>query len=208
MCADYADDIVLLANTPAQVETLLHSLERAAGGIDCHVNADNTEYISFNQTDNIATLIDKFAYLRSSVSSTEDSNTRLAKAWTAVNGLSVIWKSDLTDKIKRSFFQAGIMSILLYGCPTWTQIKRTEKKNNGRYTRMLRSILNMSRRQHPTKQQLYSHLIPITKTIKVRRTRHAGHCLKSKDRLIANVLPWTPSHGRAKAGRPARIYIQ
>ena len=46
--ADYADDIALLANTPTQAEFLLHSLERAAGGIGLHVNADKTEYMCFN----------------------------------------------------------------------------------------------------------------------------------------------------------------
>ena len=49
---------------------------------------------------------------------------------------------------------------------------------------------------------------PITKTIKVRRTRHAGHCWRSRDELISDVLLWTPSYGRAKTGRPARTYIQ
>ena len=52
------------------------------------------------------------------------------------------------------------------------------------------------------------HLPTITKTIQVRRTRHAGHCWRSKDELISTVLPWTPSHGRAKVRRPARTYIQ
>ena len=73
---------------------------------------------------------------------------------------------------------------------------------------MLRTILNRSWRQHSTKQQLYGHLPPITKTIQVRRTRHAGHCWRSRDEHISDVLLWTPSHGRAKAGRPARTYIQ
>ena len=63
-------------------------------------------------------------------------------------------------------------------------------------------------KQHPSKQQLYGHLLPVTKTIKVRRTRHAGHCWRRRDELIRDVLLWTPSHGRAKAGRPARTYIQ
>ena len=66
----------------------------------------------------------------------------------------------------------------------------------------------MSWRQNTTKHQLYGHLPPITKTIQVRRTRHAGHCWRSKDELISDVLLWTPSHGRAKVGRPARTYIQ
>ena len=56
------------------------------------------------------------------------------------------------------------------------QTKRIEKKLDGNYTRMLRAILNKSLRQHPTKQQLYGHLPPITKTVKIKRTRHAGHC--------------------------------
>ena len=142
----------------------------------------------------------------SSVSSTEtDMNTPLA--WTAIDKVSVIWKPDLTDKIKRSFLQAAVVSILLYGCTIWMLTKRMEKKLDGNYTRMLRAILNKSWRQHSTKQQLYGHLPPIMKTIQVRRTRHAEHCWKSGDELISDILLWTPSHGRAKAGRPPGTYI-
>ena len=53
-----------------------------------------------------------------------------------------------------------------------------------------------------------TYMPPITKTIQVRRTRHAGHCWRSRDELIRDVLLWIPTHGRAKAGRPARTYIQ
>ena len=213
--ADYAGDIAILANISNQVETLLHSLERTVAGIGLHINAHKSEYMSFNQSGEISTLdgtslklVDKITYLGSSVSSTEkDINMRLTKAWTAIDRQSIIWKSDLTNKIKRSFFQAAVMSILLYGCTTLTLTKQLEKKLDGNYTRMLRAILNKSWRQHPTKQQLYGHLPPITKTIKVRRTRHAGHCWRSRNELISDVLLWTPTYGRAKAGRPARTYI-
>ena len=96
-------------------------------------------------------LVYKFTYLRSSDSSTHTGiNTRLAKTWAANDRKSVIWKSDLTDKIKRSFFQAAFVSILLDGCSTWTLTKRMEKKLDGNYTRMLRAILNKSWRQQPT----------------------------------------------------------
>ena len=82
----------------------------------------------YNQTGDISTLegtplklVDKFTYLGSSVESTEkDIETRLTKAWIAINRLSIIWKSDLTDKMKCSFSQAAVTSILLYGCTTWT----------------------------------------------------------------------------------------
>ena len=168
---------------------LLHSLERAAAGIGLHVNAHKTEYMYFNQTGDISTLdgsslklVDKFTYLGSSVSSTEkDIDTQLTKAWTAIDKLSIIWMSDLTDEMKRTFFQAAVVSILLYGCITWTLTKRQEKKLDGNYTRMKRAILNKSGRQHPRKYQLYDHLPPITKTIQVRPTRHAGHSWRRRE---------------------------
>ena len=53
--------------------------------------------------------------------------------------------------MKCSFFQAAVVSILQYGCTTWTLTKRMEKKLDGNYTRILRAILNKTRRQHPTK---------------------------------------------------------
>ena len=97
--ANYSDDIALQANARAQAETPLHSLERAAAGISLHVNAHKTEFMCFKQTGDISTLngstlklVDKFTYLGSSVSLTEtDINTRLQKAWTAIDWLSVIW---------------------------------------------------------------------------------------------------------------------
>ena len=103
--------LALLANTPAKPESQQHSLEGAAGGIGLNVKADETEYMCFNQRSDIATqkggplkLMDKFTYIGSSVSSTKnDINTRLVNSWTAIYRLSVIWESDLTDKIKRSF---------------------------------------------------------------------------------------------------------
>ena len=94
----YADDIALLASTPKQAEILLHSLERAAAGIGLHVNAHKTEFMCFNQKGDISTLdrtslklVDKLTYLGSSVPSTEkDIDTRLTKAWTAIDRLSII----------------------------------------------------------------------------------------------------------------------
>ena len=110
--------------------------------------------------------------------------------------------------MKRSFFQAVVVLILLYGCTTWTLTKRLEKKLDGNYTRMLRAILNKSWQQQPTRHQLYGYLPPITKNIQVSRTRNAGHCWRSKDELVSDVLLWTPAYSQSKAGRPARTYIQ
>ena len=110
--------------------------------------------------------------------------------------------------IKTVLFQVIQFSISTQFISIWPIDKPMEKKLYGNYTRIPRVILNQSLRQHPTKQQLYDNLPPIMKTIHVRRTRHAGHCWRSKDELISNILLWTPSYGRAKARRPARTDIQ
>ena len=146
--ADYADGIALLANTPTQAESLLHSLEQAAGGIGHHVNADKTEYRCFNQKGDISTLIDgslklvnEFTYLGTSVLSTEnDISMRLVKVWTAINRLSIIRKSNLSYKIKHNVFQAAVVSILLYGCTTWT-LTKIDKKIDGNCTRIVTSYI-------------------------------------------------------------------
>ena len=182
---------VFLANTTAKAKNLLHCLERAAANISPQVNANKTEYMCFYQTGDISTqngsslkLVDKLTYLGSGLSSTEtDINTWLGKTRTAIDSLSFKWKSDLTDKKNRTFFQAAVLSLLLYGCTVWTLCKRTEKKLDDNYTRMLRS----------PKWQLYGYLPPITKIIQVRR--HAGHCWRCKDGLISEILLWTLSHG-------------
>ena len=80
---DYADDIAILANTPDQAETLLHSLERAAAGIGLYVNAHKTEYMCYNQTGDISTLegtplklVDKFTYLEAALNQPKRTSTR------------------------------------------------------------------------------------------------------------------------------------
>ena len=73
-------------------------------------------------------------------------------------------------------------------CTSWTLTKHMEKKLDGSYTRMLRAVLNKSWRQHPTKQQLYSYLLPITKTIQVRWIRNAGFCWRRKDEFRSDIL--------------------
>ena len=122
--ADYADDLTLLANTPAQAKFLLHSLKKTARCIGLYVNSDKTEFTIYIQDDSISALNEKsqkkddqFTYLCSNISSTErDANVRIDKAKAVI--CPFIWKSDYSDYIKRGFFQAVTVSIQLYGCTT------------------------------------------------------------------------------------------
>ena len=154
-----ADEIPFPVNTPAQTESLSHRLEQTAEGIGLLMNANKTEYMCFKREGANPALsgrplkfIDKFTYLGSSVSSTEsDINMRLLKVWTIIDGQSIIWKFDLSDKIKWDFFQTVAVSILLNGCITWTLTKCIKKKLDVNNTRILRAILNKSWKERPTK---------------------------------------------------------
>ena len=129
----------------------------------------------FNQTGDISTLgssslklVDKFTYLGSSISSAEKYiDTRLTKAWTAIDKLSVICKPDLTDKMKRIFFQAAVVSILLYGCTTWRLTKHMEKNLESNYTRMLWAILNNSWGNTPLSTNCTATYLPSWKLSKL-----------------------------------------
>ena len=156
-------------------------------------------------------LVDKFTYLGSRrwINRRKDIETRLTKAWTAINRLSIIWKSDLTDKMKRSFFLAAVTSILLYGCTTWTLTKRLEKKLDGKLHKNAACNLEQVPAATPHK----------TPTVRPPASYHENYSSldepdtqdtaeEAGDELIRDVLLWTPTRGRAKAGRPARTYIQ
>ena len=143
------NDIVLLANAPTQAESPLNSLEQTAGSISPSVNVNKTEYMWFNREGTNSTLngsslklVNMFMYIGSSFKST-DVNMHQAKAWTAIDKLSITWKCDLSDKIKRDFFQAAMVSILLYGCTTWTLTKRIEKKLYKNATSYIEQILEV-----------------------------------------------------------------
>ena len=104
--------------------------------------------------------------------------------------------------------QAAVVSILLFGCTTWTLTKRVEEKLDDKLHKNAASNIEQVLEAAPNKAATVRPPTTHLKNYPVRRTRHAGHCWRSKDELISDILLWTASHGRAKAGRPARTYIQ
>ena len=215
--ADYADDIALIADNNTDAQKLLHLLEESAAIVGLHINATKTEYISYHQNDNpIDTInntrlkrVNDFVYLGSNIASNEkDVFTRISKAWSALDRLKVIWKSNLSEEIKKNFFRAVVESVLLYGSSAWTLTKKLESKLDGTYTRMLCAVLNIHWSSHPTIVRLYGNLPRVSTILKERRTRFAGHCYRSKEEIISDVLLWTPAHGTCKAGRPHKTYVK
>lgn len=215
--ADYADDLSIISDYLTDATILLHQIEQTASEIGLYVNAKKTEFICYNQhhtgsiksltNDNIKA-VQEFTYLGSNIASTRrDIEIRLGKAWAALNKLDKIWKSSLPANIKRNFFRATVESVLLYGATTWTLTSTLEKTLDGTYTRMLRAVLNISWKQHPTKKELYGNTPPISEILRERRLRFAGHCHRNKEELASDLILWQPTHGKRTPGRPCRTFI-
>ena len=212
---DYADDLALTSHTIQEATELLHKLETAAREIGLYINTKKTEYMEFNQTGTITSLdgrqlksVQDFTYLGSSIQSTDkDMQIRKGKAWTALNKLEKIWKSNLSMKLKRNLFTAVVESVLLYGSTTWTLTKKQASQLDGTYTRMLRAVLNISWKKHPTRKLLYGNLPTVSHKIRDRRLRFAGHCYRNKSELASELLLWKPTYGKRSRGAPAKTYI-
>ena len=111
-------------------------------------------------------------------------------AWAACNKLHEIWRSDLDFIVKIKIFRAAIEPILLYGSETWTLSSKQQCKLDGCYTRLLRIVLNISWKKHPTIATLYGDLPRISTQVKRRRIQFAGHCARATDELVSSFVLW------------------
>ena len=123
------------------------------------------------------------------------------------NGMSKIWKSNVSKDLKIRFFIATIESILLYGCESWALSKVQEKSLDGTYTRMLRKALNIHCSSHISNQQLYGELPAVSNKIASRRLQLAGHCYRHPELSSQKLVLWEPTHGHCGRGRPKTTYI-
>ena len=218
---DFADDIVLLSNEIEQARKLLQSVQRECRSVGLELNAKKTEAMYFNTDVAAIETLDgyqikqaktesgdqDFVYLGCYCSQCRDIATRKALAWQSLNKMNNVWKSDLSNKRKLNLFRATSESILLYGCQTWTLTKSEEARLDGCYTRMLRTVKNISWKSNMSNDLLYGNLHKVSKVIRSRRLKLAGHCYRDKSSPVHKLITWTPKHGSTKLGRPPLSFV-
>ena len=116
----------------------------------------------------------------------------------------------LTLALPRIMMMMTMMMMMMMICRDCHEYRKWLIVKPKLYTRNWRSL---TKTYHPCiifEDIFYIQNIIIfaTKTIQARRTRHAGHCWRSKDEIVSDVLLLTPTYGQSKAGRPARTFIQ
>jgi hypothetical protein len=213
---DFADDIAIISDTSTQARELLERVESAALRVGLHINAKKTKCMVYNHQDKIDVrtkdgtsleVVEDFKYLGAWMQSSEkDIKTRKAQAWQACNKLNKIWKSNLSRVLKIKLFLATVESVLLYGCETWTMTTSTQRSLDGCYTRLLRSALDVSWKDYIPNTALYGNLPQVTTKIRERRLKFAGHCRRTKDQVVSDLVLWKPTQGIRKPGRPIKTY--
>ena len=152
--------------------------------------------------------VDNFKYLGAWIDDTaNDVKVRKALASKACNKLNKIWKSSLCKSLKLRTFLTLVESVLLYGSETWTLTNNLEKSIDGTYTRLLRTVFNVSWYEHLTNRELYGNLPKVTDKIRERRLKLAGHCVRHSEKVGSNLVLWQPSQGKPNRGRKRKTYL-
>jgi len=213
---DFADDISLISGSVQKACELLVEVERQCLKIGLGMNTRKTKVMAENvENPEIRTLdgtvlevVKDFNYLGAWIASTQnDIRIRRAHAWSALHSMSRVWKSGMNDNLKRRLFVTTVESVLLYGCEAWTLTAKDEKALDGVYTRMLRAALNVSWVDHVRSPELYGYLPRLSDTIRQRRMRLAGHCVRHPELTASEMILWEPTHGKKSRGRPQATYI-
>lgn len=198
---DYADDIAVLGSSRANAQALLTSLEDAAAAVGLRINAKKTKALvvgepkgpSFRTGSATLEEVGDFSYLGSWVkSSAKALAERKGQAWTAASQLWKIWRADLGDDLKRRVFKATVQAVLLYGADTWSLTQVQLRSLDGTYTRLLRKALNVHFSSHTTNKELYGPLTPPSVLLIKRRLTLAGHCFRSMDQPVRDLVLFQP----------------
>ena len=214
---DFADDIALVSNSAEQAGKLLSEVERQCQRIGLGLNAKKTKVMAVNVEDPSVTTLDgtllevvpDFKYLGAWIASTKhDMKARRAQAWKALHSMKKVWRSALSDNLKRRLFVSTVESVLLYGSEAWTLSVQHEKALDGVYTRMLRVALNVSWENHIRNIDLYGNLPRLSDKLRQRRMRLAGHCVRHPELAACELILWEPTHGRRARGRPPITFIE
>ena len=150
-----------------------------------------------------------FKYLGAWIaSSSREVIVRIAQAWSSATRLKKIWISQLSQALKKQFFQSTVQAILLYGCETWSLTKTLSNRLNGAYTKLLRYITDCHWSQRIRNEVLYNYngIPSITNVIRHRRIRFSGHCVRATNQPLHQLVLRQPSKGFRRGGGAVKTY--
>jgi len=217
----FADDIDLLAGSHTELQSLTDSLYRNARAFGMEVSTEkskimrhsvNAQQIPISMNGEILEEVDEFKYLGAILTkdgtSRKEVRARISAATAAMARLQRIWISTISTKTKISLYRSLVISILLYGCETWTLRAEDERRLNAFETKSFRKILRISYRERRTNEfvrgeinRLAGQQEPLLATIKRRKLTWFGHVNRHEGlpkTILQGTLPGSRKRGRQK----------
>jgi hypothetical protein len=217
----YADDAAICATSASHLQELLDGFSSACQKFGLTISLKKTVTLSINQRHdfhiNETTLqnVDSFTYLGSTMTSNlcldKELSTRLGRASAVFGELGKrVWRNKhLTTATKIRVYEACVVSILLYGSPSWTTYRRQEDRLSAFHTRNLRAILGVTWKDKMTNENLFNitRSRPLSSQLKFNRLRWAGHVHRmTRGRLPHTLLHSVLKEGTRPIGRPRLRY--
>lgn len=213
----FADDIVICAGTPQQLQTMLQELaeESQLKGLKMNISKtkvmieqDTPIYVNNTQIENV----DYYIYLGQRYS-LKDKNQdkeiqrRITAGWAAYANHRDIFKSNLAICLKRQVFNACILPAMTYGAETWSLTAQARRKLAAAQMKMERSMLNITYRDRKTNEWVRNRtkVTDIITTVRRLKWSWAGHISRLRDnRWTSRITTWRPYDGKRSRGRPAK----
>ena len=137
---------------------------------------------------------------------------RLATAMATVAGLAKIWKSrDIQFSTKMKLYRSLVLSVLLYGCESWTLTADLEKRIQAFETKCFHRMLHISWTERKTNEYVRTQVEalagpqePILAVVRRRKISWLGHVTRHNS-LAKTILQGTVEGGRRR-GRPRRSW--
>lgn len=212
----FADDIDLMGGSNQELQDLTSRLVERAGAYGMEVSSEKSKVMvnSANNTNAQISMngqqleeVAAFKYLGATLTkdgrSTTEIRVRLGIATSAMAKLTTIWKSrDISFPTKIKMFRSLVLSILLYGCESWTLTAETTKRLEAFETKCYRCLLGISWADKKTNDfvrnevnRLAGQQAPLLSLVKGRKLSWFGHITRH------NALPKTILQGTLEGGR-------
>lgn len=211
----FADDIVLLAKTSEDLNTMIKDLATESERVGLTLNPEKTRVMTNGNQHTIEvgnTIIDytdEYIYLGQLITQKEpmqkEVDRRIANSWKRYWSLREAMKDKkLHINIKSKLFNTCILPVLTYGCQSWTLNQDILKKLATCQYAMERSMLNIKKSDRLKNLVIRNKTKTTDVTIKIKRLkwRWAGHVIRGHDKWSKRVTRWYPREGKKKRGRP------
>lgn len=215
----FADDIDLLAGSNEELQHLTDRLNVSAAAFGMEISTSKSKimvntvrgshaYITINGE--ALEEVKKFKYLGAVIASDGTSiheiKSRMATATAAMSKLHPIWRSKISSHIKLKLYKSLVVSILLYGCESWTLTAESENKIQAFETKSFRKILGISYKDHVTNKEVIRQIEsltgpqePLLATVKRRKLTWFGHAIRHDS--LSNTIIQGTIEGCRKRGR-------